>query len=104
MVATMRPGCRSRPWCSVLLVLLRAGGGAATSSKSDDPSISTRVKIALLNEPRIGGYRIDETTLHGVVTLSGAVPAQADADQAVAAAKRAPGVKDVKSELKVGGS
>ena len=40
----------------------------------------------------------------GVVTLSGTVGTQADVDRAVAVARRVPGVRDVKSELKVGGS
>jgi hyperosmotically inducible protein len=87
----------------LLLVLLLAACGATTSSTRDDASISTRVKIALLADPQVGQYRIDAKTFQGVVTLTGTVKTQAEADQAVAVARKAVGVKDVKSELKVGG-
>jgi hyperosmotically inducible periplasmic protein len=66
-------------------------------------TISTKVKIELLADPQLGGLRLDASTLNGVVTLSGTVPSQADADRAAAAARRVPGVRDVKSELKVAG-
>lgn len=46
--------------------------------------------------------RLQASTLNGVVTLSGTVPSPADVDRARAAAKRVPGVRDVKSELKIG--
>ena len=65
-------------------------------------TISTKVKIELLADPALGALRLDASTLNGVVTLSGTVPSQADADRAVAAAKRVPGVRGVKSELKIG--
>jgi osmotically-inducible protein OsmY len=65
-------------------------------------TISTRVKIELLADPQLGALRLDASTLNGVVTLSGAVPSQADADRAAAAARRVPGVRDVKLQLKVG--
>ena len=50
----------------------------------------------------LGALRLDVSTLNGVVTLAGTVPSQADADRAVAAAKRAAGVKAVTSALKIG--
>ena len=94
-----------RPACSVLLLLLLLSAcGATTSSTHDDASISTRVKIVLLNDPQVAQYRIDARTFQGVVTLTGTVKTQAEADQAVAAARKAIGVKDVKSEIRVGGS
>src|SRR3982751_3382378 len=99
MGVTMRRACEV-----LLLVLLLAGCGATTSSTHDDASIATRVKIALLNDPQVAAYRIDAKTFQGVVTLSGTVKTQAEADEAVAVARRAVGVKDVKSELKVGGA
>ena len=94
-----------RPACSgLLLLLLLSACGATTSSTHDDASISTRVKIVLLNDPQVAQYRIDARTFQGVVTLTGTVKTQAEADQAVAAARKAFGVKDVKSEIRVGGS
>ena len=68
---------------------------------ADDLTISTKVKIELLADPTLGALRLDVSTLNGVVTLSGTVPSPSDAARAVAAAKRAPGVRDVKSALKI---
>ena len=99
MGGTMRPACEV-----LVLVLLLAGCGAATSATKDDASISTRVKIELLNDPQVAQYRIDAKTFQGVVTLTGSVKTQAEADKAIATARKAIGVKDVKSELKVGSS
>lgn len=93
-----------RPACSVLLlVLLLAGCGASTSWTKDDPSISTHVKIALLNDPQVAPYRIDAKTSGGVVTLSGTVKTQADLDRVLGVARTVKGVKRVTSEVKVGG-
>jgi hyperosmotically inducible protein len=105
----MRPACSARaalPAAALTLLLLCAAGGcgASTSATHDDASISTRVKIALLNEPEVGPLRIDARTFQGVVTLSGTVRSQADVDRAIAAARHIAGVKDVKSELKIGGA
>lgn len=89
--------------CSLLLILVLLLGacGAATGGTSDDATISTRVKIALLNDPQVGPCRIDARTFQGVVTLSGSVGSQAEVDQAIAVARRIVGAKDVKSELKI---
>jgi hyperosmotically inducible protein len=78
-------------------------GTAADSGAFDDATISTRVKTALLNDPDIGALRIDVNTAQGVVTLSGQARSAAEAQKAVQLAHSVPGVKDVKSELKVGG-
>lgn len=99
----MRRECRGGPGV-VLLAMLLAACGAATSSTHDDGSISTRVKIALLQDPQLGALRIDARTFQGVVTLSGTVPSQAVADQAIAVARKVRGVRDVTSELKVEGT
>jgi len=69
----------------------------------DDASISTRVKTALLNEPNVDAVHIDVDTASGVVTLTGTVKSADDEQHAVAVARRIGGVKDVKSQLKVGG-
>ena len=83
------------------IVVLLSGCAARTSATSDDASISTRVKIALLNDPRVGSLRLDAKTFQGVVTLSGTVKSQAEVDQAIAAARKIKGVRDVKSELRI---
>jgi len=59
------------------------------------------VKIALLNDPQVGALRLEAKTAQGVVTLSGTVRSQAEADAAIGAARRVPGAKRVESELKI---
>ena len=67
----------------------------------DDATITAAVKTALVNDPQVGAMKIDVDTANGVVTLSGIVASQPDAEHAMALARRAPGVKDVKSALRV---
>lgn len=81
--------------------LLSAACGKTVGETIDDATITTRVKTALLNDPDVAGTRIDVDTTTGVVTLSGIVKNQAEADKAVAIARRIGGVKDVKSTLQV---
>jgi hyperosmotically inducible protein len=88
--------------CSLAAIaVLLAACAAATSGTKDDATISTRVKIALLNDPRVGALRLEAKTSQGVVTLSGTVPSQADVDTAVAVARRVPGARQVASDLKI---
>ena len=99
----MQPASRFRIRAEALAIaLLLAGCAGTTFDTHDDLTVSTQVKIALLDDVRLGGDRLDATTLHGVVTLSGTVASQADIDRAIAIASKVPGVKDVKSELKIG--
>jgi hypothetical protein len=86
---------------ALLLVLLLTGCAARSGKSSDDATTTTRVKIALLNDARVGGLRLDVKTFQGVVTLSGTVRSKADEQAAIAAARTIQGVRDVKSELKI---
>jgi len=86
---------------ALLATLLLTACGKSVGETIDDATITTRVKTALLNDPDVGGLRIDVDTFKGVVTLSGAVKSAAERDKAVAIAKRAPGVVDVKSTLQI---
>lgn len=91
---------------ALLLFALLAPIGFSACGKSvgetiDDATITTRVKTALLNDPNVGGLRIDVDTTMGVVTLSGVAKTPTEEQQAVAIARRIPGVKDVKSTLVV---
>jgi hyperosmotically inducible periplasmic protein len=88
----------------VACVALVAACASVTYDTHDDLTISTQVKIALVDDARLGGFRINAATSHGVVTLEGTVPTQADVDHAIAVARGVRGVKDVKPGLKVGGS
>lgn len=80
-----------------------SGGGVHIQSASPDATVTARVKTALLNDTQINATKIDVTTSGGVVTLAGSVRSQADADRAVQLTRGTNGVKDVKSELHVGG-
>jgi hypothetical protein len=112
----MPRGCdRVGPWATgrgsglrllaiVLVASWLSACGATTSRTTDDATVTTRVKIALLNDPQVGPMRLDVKTFQGVVTLSGTVKTAADARQAIAVARTTSGVRDVKSELKVEGS
>lgn len=97
----MPRACDPRPLACAFCVLLITSCGAATRATTDDPTISTQVKIALLNDPQLGPLRIDAKTFQGMVTLSGAVTSQAAADRAIAVARKVAGARDVRSELKI---
>lgn len=95
-------GIGVRGWGAlVAIVVLLSGCAATTRGTGDDASISTRVKIVLLNDPQVGSLRLDVKTFQGVVTLSGTVRSQAEVDAAIAAARKIAGVRDVKSELRI---
>jgi osmotically-inducible protein OsmY len=59
------------------------------------------VKTSLLNDPAVGGSRIDVDTFKGVVTLSGRVKTKEEEVQAIALARKISGVTDVKSTLQI---
>ena len=90
----------------LLLVMLLASALATSCGKSvgdtiDDATITTRVKTALLNDPDVGGLRIDVDTFKGVVTLSGRVYTKEEETKAIALARTVSGVTDVKSTLQI---
>jgi osmotically-inducible protein OsmY len=85
----------------LLLVLMLAACGASLYGTKDDQTIATRVKIALLNDARVGPQRLDARVSQGVVTLSGTVKSQSDVDAAIAVARKVPGARGVKSELTI---
>ena len=87
---------------ALLLVLpLTAACGKTVGETIDDTTTTTRVKTAMLNDPAVGGLRIDVDTFKGVVTLSGRVKSTAERDQAIAIARRTEGVVEVKDALQV---
>src|SRR5690348_3765381 len=85
----------------VAATTLTTGCGKTISETVDDTTITTRVKTALLNDPAVGGLRIDVDTFKTVVTLSGRVKSPSEHDQAVALARRVNGVSEVKDALQV---
>src|SRR5258708_38732878 len=70
----------------LILIAMLSACGATTSRTTDDATTTTQVKIALLSDARTGGLRLGGKTSQGVVTLSGALPSDADAQQAAAVA------------------
>ena len=91
------------PWVIALIVIAStfAACGKTVDQTIDDATIAAAVRTALLNDPQLGAAKIDVDTASGVVTLSGVVKSPAEAEHAMALARRAPGVKDVKSTLQV---
>ena len=75
--------------------------GKTVGEAIDDTTITTRVKTAMLNDPAVGGLRIDVDTFKGVVTLSGRVKSQGERDQAVMIARNISGVVEVKDSLQL---
>ena len=86
---------------ALIMPLLLAACGKTVGETIDDATITTRVKTALLNDPVVGGLRIDVDTFKGIVTLSGRVKSQNEQNTAIALARRIDGVKDVKSTLQI---
>jgi osmotically-inducible protein OsmY len=86
---------------ALMAPLLLTGCGKTVGETIDDSTVTTRVKTALLNDPDVGGLRIDVDTFKGVVTLSGGVKTTTERDKAIAVARKIGGVKDVKSTLQI---
>ena len=91
----------TRSVLALLLVLMTLACGKTVGEAIDDTTITTRVKTAMLNDPTVGGMRIDVDTFKGVVTLSGRVQSQAEREQAVALARGVDGVTEVKDALQI---
>ena len=85
----------------VLTAPLVTACGKTVGDTIDDTTITTRVKTAMLNDPAVGGLRIDVDTFKGAVTLSGAVKNQAEKEQAITLARRVSGVTEVKDNLQI---
>ena len=86
---------------TLLAPLMLSACGKTVGETIDDATITTRVKTSLLNDPDVGGLRIDVDTFKGVVTLSGRVKTKEEEVKAIALAKKIGGVTDVKSTLLV---
>jgi osmotically-inducible protein OsmY len=85
----------------LLAPLFASACGKSVGETIDDATITTRVKTSLLNDPTVGGMRIDVDTFKGVVTLSGRVKTRQEEQTAIALARKIGGVKDVKSTLQI---
>jgi len=92
---------RSLVLALALVLPLTAACGKTVGQAIDDTTITTRVKTAMLNDPAVGGLRIDVDTFKGVVTLSGGVKTRQEEQTAIALARKIAGVTNVKSTLQV---
>jgi hyperosmotically inducible periplasmic protein len=93
-------------WNSFVVALalaapLTAACGKTVGQTIDDSAITTRVKTAMLNDPQVGGLRIDVDTFKGAVTLSGRVKSATEREQALKLARNISGVTEVKDALQV---
>ena len=86
---------------TLLAPLLLTACGKSVGETIDDATITTRVKTSLLNDPDVGGLRIDVDTFKGVVTLSGRVKTKDEEAKALALARKIGGVAEVKSTLQI---
>jgi len=74
---------------------------STTIVTSYDTNIIAAVYDKYAKDPALIGTNLTVGSQNGVVSVSGTVTAQSQADQAVIAAKSVPGVKDVKSFIHV---
>lgn len=72
-----------------------------TTTAAEDASIISDLQGKLSQDKALVGTSITITSDGGVVSLTGNVDTQAQADAAILEAKSVPGVKDVKSDIRV---
>ncbi len=90
-----------------ILFVAMALGCASTAKQEgtgeyvDDTVITSKVKAAIFNEPTLKSAEINVETFKGVVQLSGFVSSQGAENTAVAVARKVPGVKSVKNDMRL---
>ncbi|KAB8306100.1 molecular chaperone OsmY [Erwinia endophytica] len=67
----------------------------------DDSAVTAKVKAALINNSAIKSADISVNTQEGVVTLSGFIPSQDQAERVVAEVRKVEGVQSVSDKLQV---
>lgn len=67
----------------------------------DDTTITTRVKLALANDPSVKASQVNVETYRGVVQLSGFVDSEANIKRAAEVARAVPGVQSVRNDLRI---
>jgi len=73
----------------------------SSTSNSRDDDIVSAIYAKYAKEPALLGTALTVSCQNGVVSISGTVTAQSQADEASIAAKSVSGVKDVKSSISV---
>lgn len=72
---------------------------ASAAANISDADVTTHVKSALHNEPRLAGLGITVVTTKGDVRLTGVVASQAQVDIAISAARATEGAHAIHNEL-----
>lgn len=91
-----------------LAVLLVTTVGCASTAKQegtreyvDDTVITTKVKAAIFNEPKLKTLEINVETFKDVVQLSGFVSSQATINKAIQVTRTVKGVVSVKNDMRI---
>jgi osmotically-inducible protein OsmY len=96
---------KRRTDCAIVIALILGLSACASLAPRgafgapDDATLAVRVKTALLNDPVVHANEIQVDVKQGVVELAGTVHGEQEANAAIGAARRVPGVKDVVSAL-----
>jgi osmotically-inducible protein OsmY len=94
-------------FCAVLLTSLLGCASTpkheSTGEYLDDTVITSKVKVAVFNEPSLTSAEINVETFKGVVQLSGFVSSRAEINKAVAVARSVKGVESVKNDMRLKG-
>jgi osmotically-inducible protein OsmY len=103
----MRSIARTVASLAGILFVAVALGCASTAKQEgtgeyiDDTVITAKVKASILDEPTLKSAEINVETFKGVVQLSGFVSSQAAENTVVAVARKVPGVKSVKNDMRL---
>jgi len=103
----MRSIARTVASLAGILFVAVALGCASTAKQEgtgeyfDDTVITTKVKAAIFDEPTLKSAEINVETFKGAVQQSGFVSSQAAENTAVAVARKVPGVKSVKNDMRL---
>lgn len=90
-----------------VMALASVLGCASTSTQEgtgeyvDDTVITSRVKSAIFGDPTLKSAEINVETFKGIVQLSGFVGTVADQRKALELARKVPGVKSVKDDMRL---
>jgi hyperosmotically inducible protein len=92
------------PFMILIVSLLLGCAGTSTQESTgeylDDSAITAKVKSAFVADKQVNALDIQVTTFKGVVQLSGFASSQQEIDRAVELARKVPGVKSVKNDIR----
>jgi hyperosmotically inducible periplasmic protein len=102
----MRAHMRFGSIAAMAAALVLAGCAAIGTQKStgefvDDAGITSRVKVALAEDPVVKARQVNVETFRGVVQLNGFVDSAEAKSQATTVAQNVEGVQDVENNLEV---